>query len=555
MMTIIRGCRFTAFVFCILSITLFFSCSKQDNTNKVVIGITADAETLNPLYSFSVNEANINELLFLSLIKHKWNESKADLESEPMLAKSWEWNDESSAITLILRDDVEWSDGNKVTADDVVFSFDIYSDPAVQSFMYGMFEKFYTDNNNHVLIEKTFEIHSPYKLIIKFLPGSNPSLFNIDFPIIPKHIFEKLDRKSIANSGVNSNPVTNGPFKLKKWERNQYIILEKNPKSFLTKNETVNELVFKIIPEYYSRLNQLKNGELDLMEYIKTDDLDDLKKNEKIFLENVKGREYDYIGWSNIDRNSFNTGKQIKPNILFGSNKVRIALTHAINRSEIVKSYLMNNGSLCMGPVSPIFKNAINPLIVPYEFNQARAKKLLAEEGWIDTDHDGILDKRNNKFEFTLTIPSGNPRRSYAATAVKQNFSEIGINIHIESIELGTFIDRLQRREMDAWMAGWVVTIPVDLTISWSSDLKTTPFNFPGYQNIEVDKILDSLKNIRDENKKNLLLKKAQEIFHRDEPETFLYWVDNIVAYNNRIKGIDINPLGVVQHCWNWSKN
>jgi peptide/nickel transport system substrate-binding protein len=150
--------------------------------------------------------------------------------------------------------------------------------------LYGTFENFYTDKENHVLIDKTFEILSPHKLVIKFKPGTNPSLFNIDFPIFPKHIFEKIDRKAVNNSQVNSNPVTNGPFKLKKWERNQYIILEKNPKSFLTKDETINELVFKIVPEYNSRLSQLKTGEIDVMESIKTVDVNDLKKIEIHFI-------------------------------------------------------------------------------------------------------------------------------------------------------------------------------------------------------------------------------------------------------------------------------
>lgn len=535
---------------------IFVSCSRQDdNSGRIVIGITADAETINPLYSFSVNEANINELLFLSLVKHNWNNEKGDIESEPMLAESWNWNDDSLSITISLRDDVEWSDGKKVTADDVVFSFDIYSDPDVQSYVYGAFENFYTDKENHVLVDKTFEILSPYKLVVKFKPGSNPSLFNIDFPIIPKHIFEKIDRKAINNSQVNSNPVTNGPFRLKKWVRNQYIILEKNPKSFLTKDETINELVFKIVPEYNSRLSQLKTGEIDVMESIKTDDIEDIKKFESITIENVKGRTYDYIGWSNIDREEYNLNKKIKPNSLFGSGKVRMALTHAINRNEILKSYLKNNGSLCVGPVSPIFKKAINTSIQPYEYNPARAKNLLEEEGWKDSNHDGTLDKGKQKFEFTLTIPSGNPRRSYAATVVKQNLNEIGINVNIESIELGTFINKLSTRAIDTWMAGWVTPLPIDLGISWHSDLETTPFNYAGYQNKEVDAILDEIKKSRNENQKNILLKKIQEILHRDEPSTLLYWVDNIVAFNNSIEGMNINPLGVIHHCWNWTKN
>ena len=104
-------------------------------------------------------------------------------------------------------------------------------------------------------------------------------------------------------------------------------------------------------------------------------------------------------------------------------------------------------------------------------------------------------------------------------------------------------------------MAGWVIPLPVELGISWNSDLSTTPFNFFGYQNKNVDELLNRYKISKDEHNKNLILKDIQNILHKDEPATFMYWVDNIVAYNGSIEGLDINPLGVVHHCWDWSKN
>ncbi len=96
----------------------------------------------------------------------------------------------------------------------------------------------------------------------------------------------------------------------------------------------------------------------------------------------MKGREYDYIGWNNIDPAAFNKDKKVTPNKFFGSANVRKALTYAINRKEILDSYLNNYGELAVTPVTPIFKNSIDSSIKPYPYDVQKAKELLAEEGW-----------------------------------------------------------------------------------------------------------------------------------------------------------------------------
>ena len=73
------------------------------------------------------------------------------------------------------------------------------------------------------------------------------------------------------------------------------------------------------------------------------------------------------------------------------------------------------------------------------------------------------------------------------------------------------------------------------------------------YRNAEIDKLLDEIPKETDREKIDSLYKKLQEIIHRDEPETFLYWVDNIVVYNKRIENLNISPLGTIYHCWNWT--
>src|SRR5690606_7714128 len=250
------------------------------------------------------------------LVHHTWNNERGDIDTHPMLAESWQWNDDSTSITLNLRDDVYWSDSIQVTAEDVVFCFDAYSHPDVQSRMYGIFTKFLTDENNHIIIDSVFKIENPYRLTINFLPGYAPSLFDLDLSVIPKHIFKDIDRKEYPAADFNFSPVTNGPFKLNKWERNEFISLTANKKSFLYDDEAVSEIIFKVVPDYNSRLTQLKNGEIDLLNEINPKDAVELKNISEIKIQNVEGREVEYVAWNNIDPELFRNGKTV-PHKLF----------------------------------------------------------------------------------------------------------------------------------------------------------------------------------------------------------------------------------------------
>ncbi|MGB5289134.1 MAG: ABC transporter substrate-binding protein [Ignavibacteriaceae bacterium] len=534
----------------------FFGCdSKQTNqNNRIVIGIAADVQTFNTLFAFSLNEGVITELLYPSLVDFKWNEDRGDLEAFPMIAKSWQWAEDSSFIKFSIRDDVLWTDGQKLTAEDVVFSFDLFSDPEVESRLFGTFRQFYTESDNHIDIDKTFKIISPFEFQINFPLNSVPNLIEFILPIIPKHVYENIERTQLANYEGNFNPVSCGAFKLKTWERNQSITLVADSNSFLFRPDQISELVFKVVPDYTSRILQLKKGEIDLIEQVKVEDINELNKDENLVVVPVFGREYDYIGWNNLDPLAYSK-EQIIPNKLFGSSNVRKALTMAINRKEIFEEYLQGYGKLAASPVSPIFKSVINENVMPYDFNPAEAKKLLALEGWKDENSDGILEKGNDVFRFTMYYPVGNPLREYAATVIKNNLKSVGVELNPEKIELGAFIDNLYEKKIDSWMAAWYVPIPLELKAYWYSDPDVTPLNFGNYNNADVDKILDQLQTRISEEKKNELIREFQQIIHQDEPVTFLYWTPNITVYNKRLKNLDINPFGVVGHCWEWTLN
>lgn len=533
---------------------LFVSCEKEDAslTSRVVIAIQSEPETLNPVYAFGINEGIITDHLFLYLLDLKWNEKIGDVEAYPMLAEKWQWNSDSTSIEIFLRKDSKWSDGKTISAYDVVYSFDIYSDPQVQSRFYGMFKNFYHFDDGRIDLEKSLAVIDSFHLIINFLPEKVISLFDLAFPIIPKHIYEKLNRSEIQTSEINFNPVSSGPYKLKKWERNQFVILEANKDCFLYDKEMVNQIVFKVVSDYTSIVTQLKKGEVDLSEDIKPSDAIQLGTNPNLSVTSVKGRQYDYIGWSNIDGKLFSEKNKIVPHKFFGDKKVRQALTYAINRKEIVDQYLLGYGSLCNSPISEIFVNEYDSKLKGYDYNPEKAKTLLKEAGWTDKNQNGILEKGNLEFSFTLNIPSGNPLRDYVATVVKNNLKQVGVEVKIEKLEFGVLMDGVLNRKLDAWILAWFIPLPIDLKTYWFSDLTQTQLNFSGYQSNQADRIMLELeKKITKEQYINLM-KKFQQIISEEQPVTFLYWFDNIVCHNKRIKKITINPFGPVQRIWEW---
>lgn len=547
--------KYLLFTVLLIAFTMtFFSCSKNIQTKKnVVIAIPADVTTFNPMFAVNMYEGNIAELIYLGLAELNWDHDKGDLKYEPSLAKSWEWSQDSLSLLVYLRDDIVWSDGVKFNAEDVVFTYDIYSDAKTQSKFFGMFKNFYIKEDQSIDIEKSFEILSPYKIKINFNKNSVPTLFDIGFPILPKHIFGKIPKEGLANSEENLKPRGTGPYKLLSWEKNQSIKLVANEKSILFNDSVIPELIYKIVPDYNARLNQIKNREIDFVEDVKPVDVEELIKNDYIKIGVQEGRSYDYVGWNNIDPDIFNKNKKVAPNKLFGNSNVRKALTYAIDRKLILDEFLLDYGEVAVGPIAPIFKNAFDESLKAYPYDPERAKEILAQEGWKDSNLNGTIDKNGKEFAFTLYIPGGNPLRNSTATMVKNNLKSIGIDVTVETVEPQVFWGNVYGKKYNAWIAGWSVPIPINLKPYWHSDLKNNPPNLISYQNLEADKLLEKMESKNSKDELNRTYKEFLSILYNDAPVTFLFWKNKIAAYNKIIKGVDISPVGIVHKCWNWS--
>lgn len=525
----------------------------------VVLAELADVDNFNPVVAKEALSMQVMDMIYPKLAEARFNLQSGMLEYEPYHARSWTFVNEGKSIRFILRNDVRWSDGKPITSRDYKFTYVLYADPAVgsvrQAHLRDLLKKT-VEGNDVVDIDRSVETPNDTTLIIHFSKKYPDMLYNITNLVpLPAHVYEGVSPGEFISHPGNTKPLSAGPFKLERWTPKQEVVLVRNPDCKLTHPAYLDRLIIRIIPEYSTRLTELKTGNVDVMTKINTEDLDDLRKQPDLRLEKQAGRGYDYVGWMNIDRELFEktSGKKVSPHPLFGSRKVRRALSMAINTQEIIDGFLGEFGSRIVTPVSPLFTWAVNESLKPIEYDPKGALNLLKEEGWEDHDGNGILDKNDKPFQFTLRTNTGNSRRAYTAVQIQNDCKKIGIKVDLEYVETTTFISGVVKKQYDVIVLGWNIPLsPTDIRSNWSSDLNKAPYNLIGFQNKRVDEIIEAVSNISEYQEAGPLLKEFQAVLYEEQPYTFLYWFDAAVGINNRIQGTNVTILGEYDRIREW---
>jgi peptide/nickel transport system substrate-binding protein len=547
------------FLLLVSSVAVLTGCARKNsaasdsNRRPITIAIAGDIDSFNPLFAEDVTAGEINDLLFPGLVGSSFDTSKGMLIYTPLLARSWEFKAEHCDLLFHLRSGAMWSDGQPVSARDVQFSYELYGDPEVGSVRQGSVSGL-RGWQGKPDITRSVEILDDTTVVFHFEMASPSQLFDAGLPILPAHVLAAIPRKELRTHEINRSPVVSGPFRLERWTPLEGVILASNPSSTLPFPARASSLVFRVVPEYRTRVSQLAAGEVDVVADIRPEDAGTVSAS-AVRLVATPGRDYDFLGWNNIDPALFQKsgGKTVRPHPLFGSAPVRRALTMAIDRASIVKSYLGSYGHEATGGISPLFKWAYNDTLKPLPFDRAGAAALLEQEGWRDSDGDGILEKNGKRFSFSLKVSAGNALRNAVATAVQQQLHDVKVEMTIEQVERGTFWDNLTARRYDAWLAGFSVPLQMKLDDLWGSDLAKYPFNVTGFRNARVDSILAASRRLQNETDGASLWKQFQDILSEEQPCTFLFWIDSITGVSTRVRGTSIGILGTTHEAWNWS--
>ncbi|HLX13461.1 MAG TPA: ABC transporter substrate-binding protein [Bacteroidota bacterium] len=538
---------------------LYNGCSRKRSSaakDYVVVGIEGDVDTFNPLYAEDANASDIIDLVFPSMTRTTFDSSRGAITQIPSLARSWEFLNSGKDILFHLRSGARWADGSAVNAEDVQYSYIMYADTSVGSVRQDAASAF-LKSGTIPDVRKSIEVKDDSTVIFHFDHLYAGELFDAGLPLLPSHLYEKIERNKIHQDSSLRIPVGAGPFNVKEWKPLQDIILTPNTESTLPHPGRYSQIIFRIIPDYYQRLAQIRSGEIDVLPYIEIADADALIRDKvAVQIYRLGPRFYDAINWNNIDGIEYakSKGKHIIPNKLFGNKKIRQALTMAINRKQIIDAFFRSYGRVAFSPISPMFRWAYNDSIRPLSYNPDSAKKLFAAAGWKDTDGDGILDKDGKKFSFVLKIPSGNQVRAQIAAIVQEQLKAISVDMKIEQQERGAFWGAIMDKNFDACIAGFNVPLQMQLDELWGGDLQKSRFNIPSFQNIRIDEILAGARQVSQETDYAPQWKEFQRIIEHEQPCTFLYWQTDLVAANNRIHHANIDALGITYNAADWEE-
>ena len=459
--------------------------------NQLIISSIGDASFLNPVLAQDSASSDINSFVFNGLIKYDRNLE----ELVGVLAESWKVKGgQEPEITFYLRKGVLWHDGREFTAEDVKFTYDKIMD-----------EKTNTVRRSSYELVKKAEVLDPYTFRVTYKQPFSPGLETWSIGIIPKHLLEKED---INTTSFNRNPVGTGPFRFVDWVSDEKIVLEANPKYFEGKPK-LERIIYRIIPEIsLSEMEILTRG----IDYsgVFPHQFQRIKAVPFLRAYSQPSLGYTYIGYN-------------FKNPLFQDKRVRLALTHAVNREEIVQYVLYGLGEVATGP----FPNHLwyaNPHVKPLSFDPVKSRQLLAEAGWKDTNGDGILDKNGRPFRFTLITNSGNETRRDVGVLVQRHFREIGIDVAFELYEWSVFINKfINERHFDACILGWALSVDPDAYEIWHSSQIEKGFNFVSYRNPEVDRLWEEGRKEYDIEKRKQIYWEIHERMAEDQPYSFLY--------------------------------
>ena len=489
----------------------------------LVRGDIGDASNLIPILASDSPSHSVASMVYNGLVKYD-----KDMNIVGDLAESWDITKNGLVITFKLRKGVRWHDGKPFTAADVLYTYQVITDPKTPTAYAGDFLKV-----------KKAEVLDGYTFRVTYDKPFAPALISWSSAVLPRHL---LTGKDITKSPLSRHPVGTGPYKFKEWIAGQKIVLVSN-EDYFEGRPYIDGRIMRIIPDTATMFLELRARNIGMMgltplQYTRQTD-------NNLFKENFNKYRYLAFAYTYL-------GYNLK-NPLFMDKRVRQAISHAINKDEIISGVLLGLGKPATGP----YKHgtwAYNDKVKIYRYDPDKARDLMKQAGWSDANKDGILEKDGRPFEFEILTNQGNETRQKCAEIIQRQLKEIGITAKIRIVEWSAFVtDFINKRRFDAVILGWTIPLDPDAYDVWHSS-KTAPeeLNFVSYNSPEADEMLDKGRSTFNQADRKKYYDRFQEILAEDQPYTFLYVPDELIIISKRFRGVEPAPIGIGHNIIKW---
>jgi len=453
----------------------------------------------------------------------------------PWIAKEWEVSEDGRTIAFELRDGVTFADGEPLTTDDVVYSYELIMNPEINAprarVYYDIVESVVAESPTRVV----FTLREPYFNALAIAGGME---------ILARHWYERFTPEEF-----NTMPgllFGSGPYRLdgdpEGWTPGSGTITLVRNDRYWGPRPILDRLVWREINDETALLAAMRNREVDRYgvpaeQYAQLKDDEQLQAQADLYEYETATSGYRYIGW-----NQSLNGEPTP----FADKRVRQAMTLLTDREEMIERLRNGLGTVVTGPFNPLSDQA-DPGIEPWPYDPSRARELLAEAGYADRDGDGVLeDEAGVPLRFKLVYPSGNPSYQEMVLYLKDAYARAGVDLVADPLEWTIMLQRINDRNFEAITLGWGGTVESDPKQIFHSDsIEGGGDNYIAYRNEELDPLIDAARTTVDEAERNALWHRIHAILHEDQPYTFLFNSKSVVYIDDRFGNVEVTKLGL----------
>src|ERR1700688_4279700 len=506
----------------------------------------SEPKTLNPVTATDAVSREVIGRLMRDLIEINGSSQQ----TEPALAKSWKISPDGRTFTLQLRKGIRFSDGHPFDADDVVFSFNVYMDEAVDS----------PQRDLLIIDGKPIAVTKLDPYTVRFAvprPYAAAERLFVCLSMLPKHLLEKPYREGhfaqAWSLNVQAAEIAGlGPFRLKQYVPGQRIVVERNPYYWKVdqKNQRLpylDELVFLVVGTEDAQVMRFEAGETDIISRLSSENYNLLSREKSRVGSQLAdigpSLEYNFLLFNLDDPSGKKLGETAGKQAWFSDLKFRQAISVAVDRESIVRLVYGTRGAALWGNVGPGNKLWINPTIPHPSRSVETARQLLKAAGYSWNAAGQLLDATRQPVEFSIITSSSNSQRMKMATLVQDDLSGLGIQVHVVPLEFRAMIDRVfQSFDYDAaimGLGGGDADPNPEMNV-WSSSGTSHLWHLGEAQPAtdwerELDHLMEQQMITLDYAKRKQLYDRAQQIIADNVPFIFLGTPDILAGANARV--------------------
>jgi peptide/nickel transport system substrate-binding protein len=471
-------------------------------------------------------------------------------------AATYELSDDKKTITIKIKDNVKWHDGEPVKAEDLEYAYLVighkdytgvrYGDALIQDIV-GM-EEYHSGKADKISGIKVIDD----KTLTITWKHANPSvLTGIWAYPLPKHYLKDVPIKDLAKSDkIRKNPIGFGPFKIKKIVPGESVEFVRNDDYWAGKPKLKGVILKVVSPQVV--LQALKKGEIDIAEF-PTDQYVNAKGTKNIQFVGKIDLAYNYIGFK-LGHWDAKKQENVMDNPKFQNKKLRQAMAYAINNKEVADRLYHGLRFPATTLIPPSFPGYHDKNAKGYTYDPEKAKKLLDEAGYKDVDGDGLREDPNGKkFTINFLSMSGGDIAEPLAKFYMQCWKDVGLNVQLVDgrlAEFNSFYDMVEKDnpKVDVFAAAWYTGTDVDPYGLYGRDVM---FNYSRWVNEKNDELLEKghSEQAFDKEYRKKIYNEWQALMNEEVPVIPTLYRSVIYAVNNRVKNYsaDIDPF-----TWKW---